>query len=133
MSKFLLGQTCCDTTGVFMIAEKPATPNITYKQIEETLNTAVPIDHFILPTDNVIKIRFIINCKGETLNYSKLSQLDNELYNEIILTLKSTVSWTPAKQANRNVDIWKILTISSKNGRFKILGERDLKDKKHIK
>jgi hypothetical protein len=132
ISRFLLGQSSCDSSAVFIIAEEPPLPNITYEQIEATLNNAITIDHFILPSSNLIKIRFIINCQGETFNYRMLSPLDTELFNKISQTLKATVSWTPAKQAHKNVDIWKTLTISSKNGKLKILGEKDLKGKSKI-
>jgi len=133
ISKFLLGQSSCDSSALFIIAKEPSLPNITYEQIEATLNNTMTIDHFVLPRNNLIKIRFIINCQGETFNYRMLSPLDTELFKKITQTLKATVSWTPAKQAHKNVDIWKTLTISSKNGRFKIMVEKDLKSKSKIR
>ena len=131
-SNWLLCQTSCDPKSVFLKVEEPALPNIAYEQIEETLNSKISLDHFVLPKDNLIKIRFIINCKGETLDYNMLSQIDNDLYNELVQTLKTIIIWTPAKQGNRNVDFWKTLTISSKNGKFKILGEQNNRSKRKI-
>jgi len=126
-----LGQTSCDSSAVFIIAEEPPLPKITYEQIEASLNKEIAKNHFVLPRNNLIKIRFIINCQGETLNYKMLSSLDPELFKKITQTLEN-ISWTPAKQAHKNVDIWKTLTIRIKSGKFKIQGEKDLKSKNKI-
>ena len=129
ISKFLLGQSSCDSNAVFTISEVPPYPKITYEQIESNLNKEISLAHFALPENGFVKIRFIINCQGESLNYKVLSTFDPELFKKIYQTLKS-ISWTPAKQGPRNVDSWKTLTISLKEGKFKILGEKDLKSKR---
>jgi hypothetical protein len=129
ISKLLLGQSSCDSSSVFAIAEVPPYPKISYEQIEANLNEKISLIHFALPENYLVEIRFIINCHGESLNYKMLTTSNPELFKEISQTLKN-ISWTPAMQGPRNVDIWKTLTISIKGGKLKILGEKDLKIKK---
>jgi hypothetical protein len=130
ISKFLLGQSSCDSNSVFTISEVPPYPKITYEQIESNLNKEISLDNYALSENGLVEIRFIINCQGESLNYKMLSKFNPELFKRISQTLKN-ISWTPAKQGTRNVDCWKTLTITLKEGKFKILGEKDLKRKKN--
>jgi hypothetical protein len=131
ISTSLSGQSSCDSNAIFIVSEEPPIPNITYDQIETKLNDGLIIDNYHLPTDNLIRIRFIINCNGESLKYKMLSPIDSILFEWIIQRLKSEVNWTPARQAHRNVDSWITLTISSKNGRLTLVKDQTINNKRN--
>ena len=123
----LSAQCGCDSREVFVIAENPPKPNISYEQFEEILNHSINLSDFPSPKDNVIQIRFLVNCKGDVCNFTSLLPIDNELKENLSQTIRSQVHWIPARQASRIVDCWTVLTMRIEGGKFKILSEKELK------
>jgi len=121
----LNGQTFCDSLEIFVVSEVMPKPSITYSQLEEILNNSISLNGILLPKNGIIILSINLNCKGEVINYRSLYELDSELKDKIIQTIKSSIHWTPAKQANKNVDFWIIMKIIVDNGEFNILDDKE--------
>lgn len=126
------GQTRCDTVAkqTFVITEEMPTPNISYEQFEEILNSSIDINKYQLTKENIIYISFIINCRGETLNYESHKSIDEELDNELISIVKSYLTWSPAKQRNQPVDFSKTIGIRIEDDKLIIVRDKEPEGKK---
>ena len=135
LTTLAIGQTRCDTTdsGIFIITEVLPTPNITYGQLENLLNTSIDINEYTRPDRNWIYLSFIINCNGEDFDYEIYGPIDKKLQDKLIQIIKSNVSWTPAKQRGENVDFQKNFPIKIEGNQFKILDQENKNQKKKKK
>lgn len=132
-SNGLKGQTCCDSSGVFFICEELPLPSISLSQLEEILNSSIDIKNEHINDGDIIKLIFIINCKGEDFNYKTLQPIDSTLKAQLIQNIHSNIKWTPGQQAHRKIDFWQTLSISIENGKFRILDhDGTIKNKKRI-
>jgi hypothetical protein len=130
----LYGQSCCDTkAGPFVICEEPPLPNISFSQLEEIINNSVDIKNEHINNGDIIRIFFIINCKGEDFNYRTLQPADSTLKDKLFKTIHSNMKWTAGKQAGRKIDFQQQILLSIVNGKFVILNDNDKKGKKNKK
>lgn len=68
-----------------------------------------------------ILIRFVVNCKGEAVNFEIFkSDLDKIVSNRIIELFSNEHIYTPGKQDNREIDSYMILPVIIKDGIVKI-------------
>jgi len=126
----MYGQTCCDSLSVFTICEEPPLPSITLIQLEEILNNSIDVKNERINNGDIIKIIFIINCKGESFKYKTVQPIDSTLKDQLIQIIHSNIKWTPGLQAHRKVDSWQTLSIIIENGKFRILNDKELKKKR---
>jgi hypothetical protein len=128
----LSGQTRCDTIQkeIFIATEELPRPSISYDQLALVLNSSINLNDYNPPKENIIYISFIINCKGEDFNYKTLKPIDNNLTDILFKTIKSNLTWIPAKQNKQEVDIQKTLIIRIENGKFHISDSNQTTSKK---
>jgi len=129
------GQTRCDTVTehIFVVAEEMPTSNISIDQLEDILNSSIDINKYPRPDGNVIYVSFTINCNGEDFDYKVLRPIDKRLENQLLSIIQSNMTWTPAKQRDRQVDFQKTFEIRIDNGRFNIMDDKEQKSNKKRK
>ena len=128
----LSGQTRCDTTKkeIFIATEELPMPSISYDQLALILNNSINLNDYNPPQEDLIYISFIINCKGEDFDYKTFKPIDNNLTNILFKTIKSNLTWTPARQNKQEVDFQKMLILSIENGKFHISDSNQTAKKK---
>jgi hypothetical protein len=129
-SSGLKGQTCCDSSSVFFICEELPSPSISLSQLEEVLNSSIDLKNKHINDGDIIKIIFIINCKGEDFNYKTLQPIDSTLKDQLFQIIHSNVKWIPGQQAHRRIDFWQTLSIIIESGKFRILDQDGTTKKK---
>jgi len=131
-STLLSGQSLCDTTlqnNIWVATLEPPTSSVPYDQLVLILNKTIDLSDYNAPEENIY-INFIINCKGEDFDYKSLKPIDNRLVEAIVKTLRSNLTWTPAKHNKQNVDFGQTLTIKIENGKFRELSDSNGTQKK---
>lgn len=123
----VIGQTRCDTVreDIFHVTEEMPTLNISIEQLEDILSNSIDLNQYARPDGNVIYINFIINCKGEDFDYKVLRPVDKGLEKQLLSILKTSTTWTPAKQRNKPVDFSKTFEIRLEGNKFNILDEKE--------
>jgi hypothetical protein len=123
-SALLSGQSRCDTLQkeIWVATKEPPRPSVSYDQLVLILNKTIDLSNYDAPKENIY-INFIINCKGEDFDYKSLKSIDNRLMEVIVKTLRSNLTWIPAKHNNQNVDFGQTLTIKIENGKFRELSD----------
>jgi hypothetical protein len=124
----LYGQSSCDTSASpFVLCEDPPLPSISYSQLEEIFNSSIDIKNEHINDGDIIRIIFIINCKGEDFNYRSLQRVDTTLMDNLFKLIHSNMKWTPGRQGGRKIDFQQTIPISIENGKFRILSDNDKK------
>jgi len=127
----LYAQSYCDTSaGPFVVCEEPPLPNISFSQLEDIINSSIDLKNEHINEGDIIRIFFIINCKGEDFNYRTLQPADSTLKDKLFKTIHSNIKWTAGKQAGRKIDFQQQILLSIVNGKVVILNENDKKNQK---
>lgn len=130
----IYGQSYCDTkAGPFIVCEETPLPNISFNQLEEIINNSIDVKNENLSDGDIIRIFFIINCKGEDFNYRTLQPADSSLKDKLFNIIHSNMKWTAGKQAGREIDFQQQIPLSVANGKFVIMNDKDKKGKKNKK
>jgi hypothetical protein len=126
------GQTRCDTLHkeIFIATEELPKPSISYDQLALILNNSINLNDYNPLQENIIYISFIINCKGQDFDYKTLKPIDNNLTDILFKSIKSNLTWTPAKQNKQEVDIQKTLILKIENGKFLVSDNNQTAKKK---
>lgn len=128
----LNGQTRCsslESDQVFITTEIMPKPIISMNEMEKILNQNLNINEFELPASNKIYLSFIINCKGEPLEYKSFRPINQKLEVAVIKTFKEYLKWKPAMQNSRSVDIQLTIEIATKKNKFTILNKKEINNK----
>lgn len=77
--------------------------------------------------NGIIRIRFIVNCKGEIgrfriieadVNYKEF-KFDNEITNQLLKITKTLSGWIPKMYENKEMDYYQYLIFKIENGKIK--------------
>jgi hypothetical protein len=130
----LYGQSYCDTkAGPFVVCEEPPPPNISFGQLEDIPNSSIDVKNEHINEGAIIRIFFIINCKGEDFNYRTLQPADSTIKDKLFKTIHSNMKWTAGEQAGRKIDFQQQILLNIVNGKFLVLNDNDNKAKKNNK
>ena len=108
----------CDSTTVFMIVEEMPSYIGGNEKLENDLNQKIILDKKFKGTS---VIWFGINCKGEAFSFQCLKGSDEQFNKELIESLPLLQNWRAGRQRNKEVDCSKMIRLSAKKGKIKII------------
>ena len=119
IKKFVMDTSkACDSTTVFMIVEEMPSYVGGNEKLENDLNQKIILDKKFKGTS---VIWFGINCKGEAFSFQCLKGSDKQFNKDLIEMLPLLQNWKAGRQRNKEVDCSKIIRLSAKKGKVKIL------------
>lgn len=130
----LVGQCKCDTLAdnIFVATEIPPKMDKSIDELEVIVNKEIDLNKYDLKVKEIY-VSFIINCKGEDINY-KVLKCDNRDFNKILTDcLMNNLNWIPAEQNSKKVDFSYVFGLRIENGRINILDDSEKKKLKRKK
>jgi hypothetical protein len=116
------GQTECDnaTNEIFIIAEEMPICKISSKHLDSIINDSGSPEEYGLKNGDTLNLSFIINCKGETSDYT-LHNTEDMLLEEFLTNIfKENIPWEPAYQRGKPVGFRTTVKILIRKRSFKI-------------
>ena len=89
-------------------------------ELEQIINNSINISAYEPSIKDPIFIQFIVNCKGEDVEYKSVRTINSDLESDLINLIRSELSWTAGQQRGITVDVIKYLIIRVEKGRLKI-------------
>lgn len=118
----IIGQERCEPkSDLFSYAENMPTLITPCKELEDKLNEDIHLKDFDIKEGQQVVVYFIINCKGESLDY-RILKYENEIFNKkFIECLKNIANWTPGYVNGKPVNVSYVIVFQIMNGRIKML------------
>lgn len=116
-------ETCVDSENIFVVTETMPEPSPSLASIEQQVNAKYSTIKCGLVEGDKFLVQFTLNCKGEDFGYKAMKFNKEPLECDLAEFLQSTLTWTVAKQRDKEVDFSGTLVFKVEDSVFVLLSE----------